>query len=92
MLLQDQTVIVTGASRGIGKAIAVLLAREGATVVVNYAHSIERAENVVREIISAGGKAIAIKADVTLPEEVAAMIQSAVRQFGTIHGLVNEMG
>lgn len=68
--LQDKVAIVTGASRGIGKAIALELASQGATVVVNYAKSSSAADAVVEEITAAGGKAIALQADVAKSEEV----------------------
>ena len=66
MILQDKVAIVTGSSRGIGAATAKLLAANGAKVTVNYARSKERGVAVVKEISQAGGKAIFIRADVTL--------------------------
>lgn len=65
MLLADKIAVVTGASRGIGRGIALAMAREGATVVVNYNGSKERAEEVVAEIENAGGKAVAKQCNVS---------------------------
>jgi glucose 1-dehydrogenase len=90
--LQNQVALVTGASSGIGSGVAVSMAAEGATVIVNYAHSPEGAEKVVDEITKAGGKAIAIKADVSKEDEVLAMFDEIRKEFGTLHILVNNSG
>ncbi len=90
--LKDQVAIVTGASRGIGKATAFALAQEGAKVVVNYASSSDAADAVVAEIVNAGGSAIALKADVSQPEEVDNLIKETVNQLGRIDMLVNNAG
>ncbi|WP_069791334.1 3-oxoacyl-[acyl-carrier-protein] reductase [Cyanobacterium sp. IPPAS B-1200] len=90
--LKDQVAVITGASRGIGKASAIALAEEGAKVVVNYASNSEAADKVVTEITEAGGSAIAIKADVSNPEEVDNLFKEAVKQFGKIDILVNNAG
>jgi 3-oxoacyl-[acyl-carrier protein] reductase len=84
--------IVTGSSRGIGAAIAKRLAADGFSVVVNYAGRIADAENVVHEIRSAGGRAIAIKADVSLPAEVTTLFDQAEAAFGSVDILVNNAG
>ena len=90
--LQPKVAVVTGASKGIGAAIAEELAREGAVVVVNYASNAGRAEAVVAKIEAAGGKATAIRADVSKPAEGRALIAAAVAEFGRIDILVNNAG
>jgi 3-oxoacyl-[acyl-carrier protein] reductase len=88
--LQERVAIVTGASRGIGKAIALCLADEGCTVVVNYRSSAEAAEEVAAEAKRRGGAAsMAIAADVTREPAVAAMVQETERRYGRIDILVN---
>lgn len=81
--------LVTGASRGIGRAIALDLARDGAYLVVNYRLRSEEAENVVKEIEAMGRKAIAIKADVSNEQEVRSMVDKTIETFGRIDILVN---
>jgi 3-oxoacyl-[acyl-carrier protein] reductase len=90
--LRDKVAVVTGASRGIGKAIALALATEGAKVVVNYAFSSNAAEEVVQTIKDAGGEAIAIGADVSVAEDVDSLIKQTLEQFGRIDVLVNNAG
>lgn len=90
--LTGKTAIITGASRGIGAAIARRFAEQGANIVVNYSGSQEKAEAVVREIEQTGGKAIAVKANVADAAEVKAMIDAAMEQFGSIDILVNNAG
>ncbi len=89
MVLKNKVGLVTGASRGVGAAIAKVLAREGASVIVNYFQSKEKAERVVQEIKDMGGQAIALQADVTNPHQVNAMISDAVKTFGRLDILVN---
>ncbi|MDR5640123.1 MULTISPECIES: 3-oxoacyl-[acyl-carrier-protein] reductase [unclassified Thermosynechococcus] len=84
--------IVTGASRGIGRAIALELAKEGATVVVNYARSAEAALEVVQMIEQQGGTAIAIAADVSIPEQVDTLVAKTVDTYGRVDVLVNNAG
>ncbi|WP_034741291.1 3-oxoacyl-[acyl-carrier-protein] reductase [Halalkalibacter wakoensis] len=91
-MLQGKTAIVTGASRGIGKATAIELARNGANVVVNYAGSQERAEQVVAEIKGLGVDALAIQANVANSEEVQAMVKETIDAFGRVDILVNNAG
>jgi 3-oxoacyl-[acyl-carrier protein] reductase len=87
-----QVAIVTGASRGIGAAIATRLARDGFAVVVNYAGGAEEADSVVKAIASLGGRAIAVKADVSEPAAVRVLFDEAVAAFGRIDVLVNNAG
>ena len=88
----EQVAIVTGASRGIGAAIAARLGRDGYAVVVNYAGSADEAASVVNGICAAGGRAIAVKADVADPAAVRRMFDEAVAQFGRVDVLVNNAG
>ena len=88
----EPVAVVTGASRGIGRAIALVLAAQGAKVVVNYANSPEAAEAVVKEIQDFGGGAIAIKADVSQASEVEAMIEQVMAKWQRIDVLVNNAG
>ncbi|MGB3612762.1 MAG: 3-oxoacyl-[acyl-carrier-protein] reductase [Elainellaceae cyanobacterium] len=90
--LTDQVAVVTGASRGIGRAIALQLAAEGAKVAVNYARSAEAAEAVVSEIQAMGSEAIAIQADVSQEEEVKACFKTVMDQWGRVDVLVNNAG
>lgn len=90
--LRDRVAIVTGASRGIGKAIALELATEGATVVVNYARSSQAAEAVVAQITEAGGNAIALKADVSQLDEANHLITQTKKELDRVDILVNNAG
>jgi 3-oxoacyl-(acyl-carrier-protein) reductase len=90
--LDGQVAIVTGASRGIGRAVAKELADWGAAVVVNYFQSQEPAEELVGEIVGNGGRAIAVRAGVGHPDDVQAMVQKALDDFGQIDILVNNAG
>ena len=92
--LEGKVAIVTGASRGIGRAIAVTLASEGAKVVVNYASSASAAEAVVAEIngLDNGSEAIAVPADVSKEAEVDSLIKSAIDKWGRVDVLVNNAG
>lgn len=90
--LEGKVAIVTGSSSGIGKSIAVLFAKEGASVVVNYSKSEEKALNAVSEIENLGSKATAVKADVSKSSEVKAMVNTCIETFGTIDILVNNAG
>lgn len=90
--LAGKVAIVTGASKGIGAAIAVQLAAEGASVAVNYSSSKEGAERVVAEITKQGGKAIAVKADVTNLKDVERLVLETKNAFGLINILVNNAG
>ena len=90
--LDGKVAVVTGTSKGIGAAIAKNLAQHGAAIVVNYASSRAGADAVVEAITSAGGKAIAVKADVSKAEEAQGLIEAAVNQFGRLDVLVNNSG
>ncbi len=90
--LEGKVALVTGASRGIGKATAELFAREGAKVCVNYFSGEKEANEVVKGIRSRGGEAIAVKADVSKEAQVIAMVEEAIKHFGKIDVLVNNAG
>ncbi|MGD0802655.1 MAG: 3-oxoacyl-ACP reductase family protein [Candidatus Bathyarchaeia archaeon] len=92
MKLEGKVALVTGASRGIGRAIALTLAREGASVAVNYVKGAKEAEKVASEIKSMGSRAITIKADVSNQDQVKKMIVEITRSFGGIDILVNNAG
>jgi 3-oxoacyl-[acyl-carrier protein] reductase len=90
--LKGKVAIVTGASKGIGAAIAKHLAAEGASVVVNYASSKEGADRVVSEITKKGGKAVAVQADVAKSENIDRLFTEAKKAFGKLDILVNNAG
>ena len=90
--LRDQVAIVTGASRGIGRAIALALAAEGAKIAVNYASSSAAAEEIVGSIEAAGGSAIALQADVSKTDGVEALINGTLEKWGRVDILVNNAG
>ena len=92
IVLAGQPALVTGANSGIGKAVALGLARAGADVAVNYVTDPGSAEEVVAEIKAFGRRAIAIKADVSREDEVTAMFDQAVKVFGTLHIVVSNAG
>lgn len=91
-LLKGQKAIVTGASSGIGKAIAIALGHAGADVVVNYVSGEDAAQEVVADIQRCESKAVAIKADVSQEEQVRNMFERMVSQFGTVDIVVNNAG
>ncbi|KAI3698348.1 hypothetical protein L2E82_41834 [Cichorium intybus] len=90
--LEAPVVIVTGASRGIGKAVALALGKAGCKVLVNYARSSKEAEEVCKEIESVGGQALTFGGDVSKEADVASMIKTAVDAWGTVDVLVNNAG
>lgn len=91
-MLNNKVALITGASRGIGRAIAVTLAGYGATVIVNYCGSKEKADEVVEAIKSAGGNAVTYQADVADFDAVSTMFAEVTKQFGKIDILVNNAG
>ena len=90
--LKDKVAIVTGGSSGIGAGIARQLAADGARVIVNYASNRSSADKVVADIEAAGGRAVAVAADVTNPSEVEALVNSAIGNFGRLDIVVNNAG
>src|SRR3954471_24592860 len=90
--LKGKVAVVTGASKGIGAAIAKKLAEDGASVVVNYASSKAGADAVVAAIEKAGGKAVAIKGDVSKADEANGIVDAAIAKFGRLDILVNNSG
>lgn len=90
--LTDKVAVITGASRGIGRATALALAAEGAKVVVNYARSSQAADDVVAKIEEMGGEAIALQADVSQAEQVDALFKAVLEKWGRVDVLVNNAG
>ncbi len=90
--LRGRAALVTGGSRGIGRSISLELARAGAAVAINYNQSRQQALSAVQEIEALGGRAIAVQADVRVPEEVERMTQEALDAFGRLDILVNNAG
>lgn len=91
-MVSNKVALVTGASRGIGRAIALDLAKNGASVAVNFAGNEAKANEVVDEIKASGGQAIAIKADVSNGDDVQRMIKEVITEFGQLDILVNNAG
>jgi len=92
MKLDNKVAIITGAASGIGQAIAITMAREGASVVVDYVGKPGTADDTVSQIQSAGGKALAVEADVSQPDQVANLVGQAVSTFGKLDIFVNNAG
>ncbi len=90
--LEGQVGVVTGGSRGIGRAISLALAREGCRVVINYHSNADAARQVVQEIEALGGQALAVQGDVSRAQEAQALIERALEAFGTLDILVNNAG
>ncbi len=92
MRLKDKVAIVTGSSRGVGRAIAIAFAREGANVVVNYPPFEQPPDEVVEKIKTFKSRVVAVKADMTKKAEIEGLVQSAIDEFGRIDILVNNAG
>jgi glucose 1-dehydrogenase len=92
MRLENKVAVVTGSSSGIGEAIALAFAAEGAAVVVNYSRHEDSAQKVLDKIENAGGKGLVVGADVSDPKEVEAMVQQAISTFGRLDIMVNNAG
>jgi 3-oxoacyl-[acyl-carrier protein] reductase len=92
MQFKDRVVLVTGASRGIGRAIAICFAKEGAKVVINYTNSKSLADSLVAQINKLGTKAISVKCDVSKEDEVKKMVAITIKTFGKLDILVNNAG
>jgi glucose 1-dehydrogenase len=92
MRLQDKVAIVTGAATGIGQAIAVRFAREGAAVAIDYIGKPEVAANTQAQISSFGGKSVAVAADISKPDQVQNLIAAAVKAYGKLDIVVNNAG
>ena len=90
--LNERIAVVTGGSRGIGRGIALELAKRGATVIVNYQRNVEAANEVAEQIMAAGGKAQALQGDVSQEEDVVRLIKTAIDSYGKIDILVNNAG
>ena len=88
MDLSGKTIVITGGSRGIGRELAVLLGREGSNVVVNFKQNAVAADQTVADVIGAGGKAVAVQADIAESADVAKLVNRAVDQYGDIDVLV----
>lgn len=91
-VLTTKTLLITGASRGIGAAAAVLAAQNGWQIAVNYAHNVAAANAVVEQIIANGGKAKAFQADVSVEADILGLFAEVNAYFGSLHGLVNNAG
>lgn len=92
MRLDQKVVLVTGSSRGIGREIALAMAKEGARLIINYSRSKDSALEVVEKISDMGGKAIAVQAGVTEREQVQKLVEVAIEEFGRLDVLVNNAG
>ena len=92
MKLQGRVALITGGSRGIGRAAALALAAEGCDVAVNYLHTADQADSVVREIENLGRRGCAVQADISSEAEVRKLVHAAEQQLGPVDILVNNAG
>jgi len=92
MKLKNKVALITGSSRGIGRATALLFAKEGANIVVNYSKSEKESNKVIDEIKKLGSDAICIKCDVSDEKQVKKMVEQTIKKFGKIDILVNNAG
>src|SRR3989344_2628850 len=92
MRFKNKVVLITGSSRGIGRATAIAFAKEGAKVIINYVKNKEAGEKTVGEIKNLGTEAIAIQADIASESDVKRMVEEAVQKFGAIDILINNAG
>jgi len=92
MTLKNKVIIVTGSSRGIGKEVAILLAENGAKVIINYSNSKEEANKTVDSITKNGGTALAVKADVSQKDQVTHLFDETIENFGKVDVLINNAG
>jgi len=90
--LKNKVAIVTGSSRGLGKAVAKLLALNGANVVINYSSNKIQADEVVSEIVQSGGQAFAIQADISNPAEISKLFDQTIERYGQIDIVINNAG
>src|SRR5919107_4373118 len=90
--LEGKVALVTGASRGIGRAVAERLGKDGATVVINYARNADAAQEVVSAIEATGGRATAAQADVSRVEDIRRLFRETVERFGQLNILINNAG
>jgi len=90
--LENKVAIVTGAARGIGQAIAIRFAKEGASLVIDYVGDPSQAVDTARQIADAGGKSISVAADVSKPDQVQDLIDSAVKAYGKLDIVINNAG
>ncbi len=90
--LKDKVIVVTGASSGIGRGIAVACATEGADVVVNYRHSADKADRVVADIKQMGQRAVAIQGDMSVNDDIQSLLDNSVRKMGRVDAWVNNAG
>src|SRR5229473_5025042 len=91
-MFHDKNVVVTGAGRGIGRALALAFAEQGANMLIHYGHAQQEAEEVVRQITATGGKAMLAQADLSLPEEAYLLVSQAVAMLGPIDVWINNAG
>ncbi len=91
-MLNNKVAVITGAGRGIGRAIAKQFAENGAKVVINYRNSITQVEELLEEIKNSGGEAIAVQADISVDDQAKKLVDEAVKQFGRLDILVNNAG